>query len=157
EISGKWSVHEIPGFVGEDGAVNNAQVGGGTGAAILNKTKNPTGAWEFLKWWTSADTQAAYSQNVENVLGVAGRVTSANIEAVTRLSWQNDVLDTLLSSWEKVEELPELPGGYYVPRSIDMAFWNTYNKSESPKDLLLEWNEIANSEIERKIKQYEGR
>ena len=157
EISGKWSVHEIPGFMGEDGKINNAQAGGGTGAAILKKTENPSGAWEFLKWWTSADTQATYSQNVENVLGVAGRVTSANIEAVTRLSWQNDVLDTLLSSWEKVEEIPELPGGYYVPRSIDMAFWNTYNKSESPKDLLLEWNEIANSEIERKIKQYEGR
>ncbi|MBR4911133.1 MAG: extracellular solute-binding protein [Clostridia bacterium] len=157
EISGKWSVHEIPGFIGEDGSINNVQTGGGTGAAILNKTKNPEGAWAFLKWWTSADTQAAYSQNVENVLGVAGRVTSANVEAVKRLSWQNDVLDTLISSWEKVEELPELPGGYYVPRSIDMAFWNTYNKAESPKDLLLEWNEIANSEIERKIKQYEGR
>ena len=157
EISGKWSVHEIPGFADENGKINNVQVGGGTGASILKKTKNLSGAWEFLKWWTSADTQAAYSQNVENILGVAGRVTSANIEAVTRLSWQNDVLDTLLSSWEKVEEIPELPGGYYVPRSIDMAFWNTYNKSESPKDLLLEWNEIANSEIERKIKQYEGR
>lgn len=157
EISGKWSVHEIPGFVGEDGKINNAQVGGGTGAAILKKTENPSGAWKFLKWWTSADTQVAYSQNVENVLGVAGRVTSANVKAVTRLSWQNDVLDTLLSSWEKVEEIPELPGGYYVPRSIDMAFWNTYNKSESSKDLLLEWNEIANDEIGRKIKQYEGR
>lgn len=157
EISGKWSVHEIPGFVDGNGNINNVQVGGGTGAAILNKTKNPSGAWKFLKWWTSADTQATYSQNVENVLGVAGRVASANIEAVTRLSWQNDVLDTLLSSWEKVQEIPELPGGYYVPRSIDMAFWNTYNKSESPKDLLLEWNEIANNEIERKIKQYEGR
>lgn len=157
EISGKWSVHEIPGFVGEDGEINNVQVGGGTGAAILKKTKNPEGAWAFLEWWTSADTQAAYSQNVENVLGVAGRVTSANIEAVTRLSWQNDVLDTLLSSWGKVQEIPELPGGYYVPRSIDMAFWNTYNKSENPKDLLLEWNEIANSEIDRKIKQYKGR
>ena len=157
EISGKWSVHEIPGFVDENGKINNVQVGGGTGAAILNKTKNPKGAWEFLKWWTSADTQATYSQNVENVLGVAGRVTSANIEAVTRLSWQNDVLDVLLSSWDKVEEIPELPGGYYVPRSIDMAFWNTYNKSENPKDLLLQWNEIANKEIARKIKQYDKR
>ena len=157
EISGKWSVHEIPGFVGKDGKINNVQVGGGTGASILNKTKNPEGAWEFLKWWTSADTQASYSQNVENVLGVAGRVTSANIEAVTRLSWQNDVLDVLLSSWDKVEEIPELPGGYYVPRSIDMAFWNAYNKSENPKDLLLDWNEIANKEIARKIKQYDER
>lgn len=157
EISGKWSVYEIPGFKDENGNINNVQVGGGTGAAILKTTKNPEAAWKFLKWWTSANTQAEYSQNVENVLGVAGRVTSANIEAVTRLSWQNDVLDTLLSSWEKVEEIPEIPGGYYVPRSIDMAFWNTYNKSESPKDLLLEWNDIANDEIRRKIKQYNDR
>ena len=33
----------------------------------------------------------------------------------------------------------------------------TYNKSENPKDLLIEWNEIANTEIARKIKQYEER
>lgn len=157
EIAGKWSVYEIPGFVDENGNIVNTQTGGGTGASILKDTKHPEKAWEFLKWWTSAETQAAYSQNVENVLGVAGRVASANKEAVTKLSWPNEVLDVLMASWEDVQELPELPGGYYVPRSIDMAFWNTYNKSENPKDLLLEWNEIANKEIDRKIKQYAER
>ena len=157
EIAGKWTVSEIPGFMDENGNINNTQTGGGTGAAILKDTKHPKEAWEFLKWWTSAETQALYSQNVENVLGVAGRVASANVEAVTKLSWPNDVLDVLLSSWDDVQELPELPGGYYVPRCVDMAFWNTYNKSENPKDLLLEWNDIANTEIARKIKQYEGR
>ena len=157
EIAGKWTVCEIPGFADENGKINNTQTGGGTGASILKDTEHPKESWEFLKWWTSAETQAAYSQNVENVLGVAGRVASANIEAVTKLSWSNDVLDVLLDSWEDVQELPELPGGYYVPRCVDMAFWNTYNKSENPKDLLLEWNEIANTEISRKIKQYEER
>ena len=157
EIAGKWSVYEIPGFVDENGEINNVQTGGGTGAAILKDTKNPDAAWKFLDWWTSTETQYAYSQNVENVLGVAGRVTSANVEAVKKLSWSDDVLEVLLAAWEDVRELPELPGGYYVPRSIDMAFWNTYNKSENPKDLLLEWNEIANTEIERKIKQYKER
>ena len=157
EIAGKWAVCEIPGFMDENGNINNTQTGGGSGASILKDTKHPNEAWEFLKWWTSAETQAGYSQNVENVLGVAGRVASANVEAVTKLSWSNDVLDVLLNSWEDVQELPELPGGYYVPRSVDMAFWNTYNKSENPKDLLIEWNEIANTEIARKIKQYEER
>ncbi len=157
EIAGKWTVCEIPGFVDENGNINNTQTGGGTGASILKDSKHLEEAWAFLKWWTSAEIQASYSQNVENVLGVAGRVASANIEAVTKLSWSNDVLDVLLDSWEDVQELPELPGGYYVPRCVDMAFWNTYNKSENPKDLLLEWNEIANTEISRKIKQYEER
>ena len=157
EIAGKWSVYQIPGFADENGKINNAQTGGGTGAAILKETEHPEEAWEFLKWWTSAETQSASSRNVESVLGVAGRVTSANMEAVTKLSWSDDVLEVLMASWEDVQELPELPGGYYVPRSIDMAFWNTYNKSENPKVLLLEWNEIANTEIARKIKQYEER
>lgn len=157
EIAGKWTVCEIPGFLQEDGTINNTQTGGGTGAAILKTAKYPEKAWEFLKWWTSANTQFTYSQNVENVLGVAGRVPSANIEAVTKLSWPDDVLDVLLRSWENVNELPELPGGYYVPRSIDMAFWNTYNGAGNAKDLLMEWNEIANTEILRKIKQYEER
>ncbi len=157
EITGKWSVYEIPGFEDENGNINNIEAGAGTGAVILESSKNKDAAWEFLKWWTSADTQLNYSTNVENILGVAGRVASANVEAVSRMSWNGNILDTLNKQWEKVSELPELPGGYYVPRSLDMAFWNVYNNSANPKDTLLKWDETANIEITRKMKQYEGR
>ena len=54
----------------------------------------------------------------------------------------------------EISEISEVPGSYYVSRSVDQAFWNVVNNNEAPKDSLLEWTEIANSEIKRKIEQY---
>ena len=46
------------------------------------------------------------------------------------------------------------PGGYYVSRVLDQAFWNVTNANENPKDMLMKWNNIAQTEITRKREQY---
>lgn len=58
------------------------------------------------------------------------------------------------NQWKKVQELPEVPGGYYVSRVLDQAFWNVTNANENPKDMLMKWNDIAQTEITRKREQY---
>ena len=34
------------------------------------------------------------------------------------------------------------------------AFWNVVEQNKKPKDMLIEWGEIVNREIERKRKEY---
>ncbi len=157
EIDGKWQMTELPGVMDENGNINNVSAGSGTACAILKDAKSPEAAWEFLKWWVSADTQFEYSMSVESVLGPVGRQAVSNIEALKRMSWDEDKIDNILDSWDNVVELPEIPGSYYIARSIDFAFWNSANGNENPKDMLLEWGSEANIEIERKLKQYENR
>jgi ABC-type glycerol-3-phosphate transport system substrate-binding protein len=157
EIEGLWSFTAIPGTVKADGTVSHAAAGGGTACSILNISKNPDKAWEFIKWWTSNDTQLSYSNNVESILGPTGRVALANIEAIKGLSWEEGALDSLLEAWEEVEEIPEYPGSYYVSRSIYQAFWNVVNANKNTKDMLMKFGKEADDEIIRKWEQYTNR
>ena len=154
EIAGKWSVHMIPGVEREDGTIDHTTAGSGTGCAIMNSSKNKDAAWEFLKWWVSADTQYAYSFNCEAILGQSGRTATANVEALSRLSWDKQALNTILSQWENVKEIPEVPGSYYVSRSIDQAFWAVYNGEATEKEAITDWARTSDKEIKRKIAEY---
>ena len=154
EISGKWAMAPIPGFKDDNGVINNSQAGSGTGCGILASAENPKGGWEFLKWWTSAETQLAYSNNCESILGVSGRVPTSNPEAFKQMGWDSDSLDALLTQWSRLKEIEEVPGGYYTARVIDQAFWNVVDNGQNSKDTLVKWAEIANKEIARKRKQY---
>lgn len=154
EIVGKWKIAEIPGFEKENGDISNVCAGGGSGCVIMNSSKHKDEAWEFLKWWVSAEVQYEYSANVEAILGESGRVSTSNIEALSRLSWDKDSLEVILSQWKKVKEIREVPGSYYVSRSIDQAFWAVYNGTSTPKEAISEWAKVSDNEIERKISEY---
>lgn len=155
EITGKWKMAPIPGFVLEDGTINNCQAGSGTGCGILKVSKNHDLGWEFLKWWTRWDTQLNYSNNCESILGVSGRVATANPEALSKMGWDKDSLNALLAQWKNMKEVPEIPGSYYTARSIDQAYWNVVNNSQNAKDMMIKWAEISDAEIERKRDQYD--
>ncbi len=157
EIDGLWGVTSIPGTVREDGTVSHTSSGTGSGCVILKSAKNPKGAWEFLKWWTSADTQLTYSNDLESVLGPTGRAAVSNVEAMKKLSWDEETLAALMKAWENVEEIPEYPGSYYVSRSIYQAFWNVINSNKNTKDMLMKYGKEADDEIVRKWKQYTNR
>ena len=157
EIEGLWSVSPIPGTVREDGSVSRASAGGGTACAILKSTKNPQGAWKFIKWWTDSSTQLAFSNEVESVLGPSGRVALSNVEAFGNMDWDSDMLDSIMTAWSMVEEVPEYPGSYYLSRSVYQSFWNVVENNMNPKDMLIKYGKQADTEMERKWQQYEIR
>ena len=138
----------------EDGTIDNTQAGFGNACMILDASEHKEEAWELLKWWTREDTQYRYALDIESILGVAGRYTSATVNATLKLDWGRDASDILYSQWNKVEEIAEIPGGYYVSRAVDQAFWNVVNMNENPKDMMKKWGEIADVEITTKIEQY---
>ncbi len=154
EIKGQWAMAEIPGTVREDGTIDNTQAGFGNACMILAMSEHKEEAWELLKWWMREDTQYRYALDIESILGVAGRYTSANVNATLKLDWGRDASDTLYDQWTKVEEIAEIPGGYYVSRAVDQAFWNVVNMNENPKDMMKKWGEVADVEIAFKIDQY---
>ena len=166
EIKGKWAMAEIPGYVvvDENGnpvldkngqiQINNRQAAFGSACMILEDSQNKEAAWKMLKWWMSTDTQYRYALDIESILGVAGRYTSANVNATLRLDWGKGAEEIIAKQWQKVDELAEIPGGYYVSRAIDQAFWNVLSMNENPKDMMRKWGEIADVEITTKIEQY---
>ena len=154
EIDGRWTMANVPGTYDENGNLNQTIAGSGSGAAIVKRSAHPDEAWQFLKWWVSAETQARYSNNVESIIGMLGRVATANVEAFNNLAWNPDDLAILNEQWAQVKELPEVPGSYYMTRAIDQAFWSVINDGTNAKDAINKWSIVANNEIKRKIEEY---
>ena len=154
EINGKWMMYELPGFEQEDGSINNTATGNGTACVILNWSQKQDKAWEFLKWWTSEDIQYRFGVNLESVLGMSGRYETANLNALYRLGWEAENLDALKAQGKKLLQLPEVPGGYYVGRSVQQVYWNVVNNGEKVEDMLKKWVPEADDEIRRKTEEY---
>ncbi len=157
EIAEKWSVHPLPGVRKADGSIDRTSAGAGTGCAIMNSSKHKEAAWTFLKWWTSADAQYSYSAGCEAALGESGRVATSNVEALSRLSWDRDDLAVILEQWKAVREIEEVPGSYYVSRSIDQAFWAVKNGTATEKEAITDWARTSDDEIRRKLAEYAPR
>ena len=64
------------------------------------------------------------------------------------------MLETLKAQWAQVKEMPEVPGGYYVPRAVDQAFWNVVENNKTVREMLLEWDTVVDREMQEKRLQY---
>lgn len=150
EIKGLWDFTQIPGTVQEDGSISHAVNSTSSGAVIFKQCQNQEGAWEFLKWFTSAEVQAEYAAQTEGLLGQMGRYPTANTEALSQSAWSEAELQKLLTARNELQEIPIIPASYAVTRNIMNAFRETVNQNENPRDTLLWYNRDINTEITRK-------
>ena len=153
EIKGLWGFTVVPGCERADGSVDHSVIAGQTASLILETSDKKAAAWEFLKWWMSEETQTQYGTEVENVLGVAGRVATANVAALENLPWSARDLRQLRGQQEQVRVVPEVPGGYFTERHVKNAFYAVYNSKEDPRETLEDYvktidHEIVNKRIE---------
>ena len=153
EIRGLWEMAPVPGTKQTDGSINRATGGAGSGIVMFNTAKSPKACWEFLKWWTEAGTQSQYGIRVENILGPAGRYSTANLEGFAKLPWSESELTLLEGQRAWVEEIPEIPGSYFVSRCLDNAFRAVIYDSENPQESFAKEIDNINREITRKRKE----
>jgi ABC-type glycerol-3-phosphate transport system substrate-binding protein len=156
ELRGKWGFSLVPGTRREDGTIDRSaptsvgQSGSQTGSMILADSDQIAEAWEFLKWWTSTETQIEFGRQIESVLGVAGRYATANVEALAGLPWSVDEYERLMAQWRWIRGVPEVPGGYVIGRYLDNAFRQVVYNNKPARDVLVDYNRLINEEIERK-------
>ncbi|MEG1887800.1 MAG: ABC transporter substrate-binding protein, partial [Oscillospiraceae bacterium] len=153
EINGLWGMAPIPGILKEDGTIDNSEAGAGTAAVIFKNAGNPQSCYEFLDWWTGDDVQIEFCRTLENTLGPGGRYATANINAFNSQPWTRQQLSLLNTQRKMVQELPEIPGSYYVSRSIDNAFRAVLFDKKNPRETFQKENRSINREIERKRRE----
>lgn len=147
EIRGMWDFAPIPGTLKEDGTINRTSLSGGTGSVIFRNSDNKEGAWDFIKWWTSADTQLKYAQEIESLMGPAARWPTANLEAFDRLAWTSAAARSIREQREFIDGLPEVPGGYMLGRYVGTAIRLVINNGYPPRDSIMDFNKRINDEI----------
>ena len=152
DIAGLWSFTQIPGTVKEDGTVDHSVASTGLASMIMADTEHPDASWEFLKWWTSAETQTQYGREMEGLMGSAARVPTANYEAFLNMPWPVDDFEALQASVEWVQGIPQVPGGYYSWRNVYNAFYTVVTETDTamPREELMDKIIYVNAEIDYK-------
>lgn len=154
EIKGMWGFTVVPGYEKENGETDHSVSAWETASIIMATSDKQPQGWEFLKWWMSADTQTDYGNEIENVLGVAGRVATANLEALGNLPWSSADYRQLSAQLEWVKAIPEIPGSYYLERNIKNAFYTVYDDNEDPREVLQDTVITINDEITSKRREF---
>ena len=154
EIKGMWKMVPIPGTKDENGNINNVSVGNSTFCVIMNSSKNKDLAWEFLKWFMSTEVQGSYAVQMESILGTCAKVASANTEALANMTWSSSEYKELFKQMENVDNVPQVPGSYYLSRIITFAFNRVYNNDENPKEVIGDYIKELNDELTRKRAEF---
>ena len=157
DIAGLWSFTTVPGTVQEDGTVDHSTGCTGLASIIMADTEYPDDCWEFLKWWTSTETQILYGREMESLMGSAARVPTANLEAFSSMAWPVDDLEALEEAFTWVKGIPQVPGGYYTWRNVNNAFYTVTTETDtaSPREELMDKIIYINAEISSKRAEFD--
>lgn len=154
ELKGLWTMLPVPGTEDANGNIDCSTPFTLTGSIILNQSEEKDAAWEFLKWWSDAETQQTYGENLESIVGAAARYNSATIEAVQQTQWSASIRKQLNIQMQSLMAYPEVPGGYLTTRYYDFAFRDIVYSGERIRETLLDATTNINNEIAHKRKEY---
>lgn len=162
DIAGLWDFTVVPGVLQEDGSILHSTGSTGLADIIMANTEHPQECWEFLKWWTDAETQTLYGREMESLMGASARVATANLEALANLSWPIKDYRELMEQFKQVEGIPQVPGGYYTWRNVNNAFYSVTTDSSStgrtqvatPREELMDKIIYVNAEISYKREEF---
>ncbi len=154
EIAGLWGVAPVPGTEDENGNIDHTVSCGGVGCVILEQSRYKQEAWDFLRWWTDADTQIKYAQELESVMGVAARYPTANREAFQSLSWSKQMASVLEEQRNNIRGVRQVPGSYILSRYVTFAFQAVVNEGEESGKQIIEYTRQINHELDRKRREF---
>ncbi len=160
EIRGLWDFTLFPGTYRTD---ENGQefldrsVHAQGNSCMIIATEDETikkNAWEFLKWWVSAESQVRFGREIESVLGSSARYTTANRDALEQLAWSADQLKILKEQQSHTVGFKEIAGGYSTTRHMTNAIRRVINTKEDARETLLTYARTINEEIRIKRKEF---
>ena len=154
EIYGRWGFALMPGYLQADGTINHTVPAWGTTAIMVPAGTMHDESWEFLKWWTSAETQLRFARELESIMGAAARFPTANIAAFQSLPWSVAQLNVLNEQRSWVLGTPEVPGGYYVQRHLIFAIRQVVNDNVDTRETLLDLVIVINRELANKRREF---
>lgn len=154
ELDGLWDMAVIPGTMDAQGNINHVETCSSTGCIGLKGTEHPGEVYEFLSWWVSEDTQAAFGIQLEQTLGIAARYATANLGAFEQLPWLSNQAQVLRQQRESTVAVEQIPGSYYISRNLSFAFRAVVYNKANLRETLYKYNIEINKELERKQKEF---
>ncbi|GHU66667.1 ABC transporter substrate-binding protein [Clostridia bacterium] len=162
DLRGLWGMAQVPGTQREDGSIDRSVGGYGGACVMMRDATDPDSVWEFMKWWTSAETQVAYGREMESLMGASARVPTANLEAFERMPWPSADLTALTAQRAETKGIPQAAGGYFTYRNVNNAFYSVTTPMAdrvskvpvTPREALMDQVILINDEIRYKRTEF---
>lgn len=156
EIEGMWTFVPLPGVKDENGNINNCSIATTTATVMVRGVaeNKKAAAWNFMKWYTGAGCQIAYSNDMASILGESGKQPTANRTALASLPWTTSEYEEVFKQFNNLAAVPNYPGSYYLDRYTNFAFLAAYNSGNDPGAALLGYINTINTEITRKRDEF---
>lgn len=157
EIEGAWSFYPLPGEMDENGNINNVSVSAVTASVMVkgcDTEQDQKNAWEFMKWYTSPDTQTSYANEMVAILGPSAKHHTANKLALESLPWTTEEAKQVRYQFNNLASIPNYPGTYIIGRYTNFAFLSAYNDKVDPVDAINEYIATIDKEIARKRDEF---
>ncbi len=153
ELEGQWKLAPYLGTVQEDGSINRNFVANGSGGVIFADTAMPDEAWEFMKWWTSTETQVEYTYTLRSTYGDTYFWLPSNVEALEQAPIDQEDKQIILEMVQQLRDVSRTPGQYLLERSIS-DIWNAMVFDGTSAQVAADEKVIAiNREITKKMKE----
>lgn len=154
EIAGKWVPGLIPGTKRPDGTVNHGTFTGGTNFGIPTTTKNYKEAWEFIKWFCSAEIQAMYVNKLMTKVPGTLQVPSAANALYNLVKLPEEFAKTIHSQINESVAIPYAPTSGVLYRFVDFAIQKCIQQGVSPLAAAKEAASQMNDEMDRRKIEY---
>ena len=153
ELEGQWKLAPYLGTVQEDGSINRNFVANGSGGVIFADTEMPDEAWEFMKWWTSTETQVEYTYTLRSTYGDTYFWLPSNVEALEQAPIDQEDKQIILEMVHQLRDVSRTPGQYLLERSIS-DIWNAMVFDGTSAQVAADEKVIAiNREITKKMQE----
>lgn len=154
ELAGQWGILPIPGVKNKAGIIERWDPTYGSASIIFKNSDKKEAAWEFIKWWASAETQSAFSYNIQATLGDKFLYMTANLEGFENSAWPSDSKDVILEQWKWIQATGKVPGDYVLEREISNAWNQVVFDKQNPRIAIDNAVKIINRELERKLNEF---
>ena len=154
ELSGLWRMVPIPGTRQADGTINYDCISTVSALMMIKGCRYKEEAFQFMQWFTDADYQVKYANELVALLGESAKSVSPNYKAMEEMPWTVDEKEALLDQMHHLRGIPAYPGYYIIPRYLQFAFQAAYSQGADPADRLLSYVHAINAEIDRKRKEF---
>lgn len=155
EIASAWEIAVVPGVEQEDGTVARYTSAGAESTVMFKSDdEREAQAWEFMKWWSSAEVQEEFGETLQISYGSEYLWNTANKEAFANLPWRSQDKAVILEQNEWIMEAPRILGTYMLERELSNAFVAAAIDGDDIRSTLDAAVKRINRETERKLEEF---
>ncbi|MBQ8416330.1 MAG: extracellular solute-binding protein [Clostridia bacterium] len=154
ELDGCWSFVPVPGIKQADGTINNDSISAVSAVVMIEASKNKESAWKYMRWYTGAECQEDYANEMVAIIGDSAKHNTANREALISMPWTYDEYLEVSKQFENLASVNNYPGYYFIDRYTNFAFLSAYNEGADPSTEILSYINTINTEITRKRQEF---